>query len=518
MLFTSLTSAAGFASLMLTPIPPVQVFGAFVAFGILFAFLLSMTLLPAFIAVLPPSALAALVETRRRHGVGARLLQALHALGTGRRGLIIGLSVLLLAVGLVGIGRIEVNDNPVRWFKADHPIRVADRVLNRHFAGTYDAFIVLEGDIEPVRSRLLARIDDDSEAGRAVQALIDGEQPLGEAITLALNRLEDLEPGQGADVEPMIDALEAAQQELAYFQQPDLLRWMVDLQDGLQASGHVGKSNALTDLIRTVYRELRGGDDADYVIPPTAAGVAQTLLQFQSSHRPQDLWHFTTRDFSRAAIWLQLPSGDNQDMARVEQWVEQYLQAHPLPAGVSLGWAGKAHLNRIWQQEMVHGMAASLSGAFLAVFLMMVLLFRSLSLGLLAMLPLTLTIVVIYGVVGWVGKDYDMPIAVLSALSLGLSVDFAIHFIERARSLYRSTGTYAATMQAMFAEPALAIGRNAVVIAVGFTPLLLAPLMPYVTVGYLLAAIMAVSALASLLLLPALLGLNNGGILRWTSR
>jgi uncharacterized protein len=205
-------------------------------------------------------------------------------------------------------------------------------------------------------------------------------------------------------------------------------------------------------------------------------------------------------------------------MQRVEALVAAHLRQQPLPAGIELAWAGKTHLNRIWQQEMVHGMAASLAGAFVAVFLMMLLLFRSLLLALLAMLPLSLTIVVIYGVIGWAGKDYDMPIAVLSALALGLSVDFAIHFIERARAIYRSTGSTAQTMAAMFEEPALAIGRNAVVIAVGFTPLLLAPLVPYVTVGYLLAAIMAVSALASLLLLPALLGLKDGWVLRWTSR
>ena len=147
----------------------------------------------------------------------------------------------------------------------------------------------------------------------------------------------------------------------------------------------------------------------------------------------------------------------------------------------------------------------SLVSAFVVVFIMMVLLFRSIIFGVLAMLPLTITITFIYGLIGWVGKDYDMPIAVLSSLTLGLSVDFAIHFLQRARDLYAEHQDFGITMRLMFEEPATAISRNAVVIALGFTPLLVAPLMPYVTVGLILALIMAVSASVTLLLLPAML-------------
>ena len=56
-------------------------------------------------------------------------------------------------------------------------------------------------------------------------------------------------------------------------------------------------------------------------------------------------------------------------------------------------------------------------------------------------------------------------------------------------------------------EPARAISRNAVVVAVGFTPLLFAPLVPYITVGFFLATIMAVSAVVTVILLPAVM--NN---------
>jgi predicted RND superfamily exporter protein len=123
------------------------------------------------------------------------------------------------------------------------------------------------------------------------------------------------------------------------------------------------------------------------------------------------------------------------------------------------------------------------------------------------MLPLSVTITFIYGVIGLVGKDYDMPVAVLSSLTLGLSVDFAIHFLQRARSIHEETGSWQGTMVQVFSEPARAIARNAIVIAIGFLPLLLSPLVPYNTVGVFLCAIMAISCLVTLILLPGAMSL-----------
>ncbi len=299
-----------------------------------------------------------------------------------------------------------------------------------------------------------------------------------------------------------------------YFQRPDSLATIEGLQRALIDSGGVGKTNALPDVVKVVNRELHTGDDRDYRIPDTVPAIAQILLQFQSSHRPQDLWHMVTPDFQSTAIWVQLTSGDNQDMSRVMDVMDQYLSENPLPAGVTARWAGKTFINVIWQRTMVAGMLKSLVGAFIVVFLMMALLFRSVLFGLLAMLPLTATILTVYGLIGWTGKYYDMPVAVLSSLTLGLSVDFAIHFIQRMRSLYAQTGSFAEAARQIFEAPSRAITRNMIVIALGFTPLLLAPLLPYVTVGVFMASIMAISGLATLVLLPAVMSVLGAALFR----
>ncbi len=225
----------------------------------------------------------------------------------------------------------------------------------------------------------------------------------------------------------------------------------------------------------------------------------------QNSHRPQDLWHFVTPDYRKAIIWVQLKSGDNRDMTAVVRAIESYTAAHTPPVPREHRWFGLAYINVIWQQKMVRGMLQAFLGSFLCVFLMMTLLYRSALWGLLSMIPLTVTIGLIYGAVGLAGKDYDMPVAVLSSLSLGLAVDYAIHFLSRSRGLYRRYGSWAATVKPVFGEPARAIARNVIVVGVGFLPLLAAPLVPYQTVGAFIAAILFASGMASLVILPSLM-------------
>ena len=534
MLFTSLTSAVGFLSLLLTPIPPVQIFGAFVAFGILLAFVLTIFLIPAYIVRMRPASLAKLVSRQKTPHTDTPLARTLRRVGVwslqhGK--LITGVAVVVIAVSAAGIYHIQVNDNPVRWFKASHPIRVADRVLNEHFAGTYDAFLVLSRDPGETVGRFretatgllnVAGITADGGAiaagatadgnliaslrGRVEAEADDVGAYFGELIGAVDDALFDtVNPDLVTVLERLMTLAEDAQVESKYFQRPDVLQGIAALQQVLAESGYVGKTNALPDVVKVVNRELRGGETAHYHIPETVPAVAQTLLQYQSSHRPGDLWHMVTPDFTATAVWLQLKSGDNQDMSRVMRVLDDYLQANPLPAEVELRWAGKTFINVIWQDAMVKGMLTSLLGAFLAVFVMMALLFRSLRVGLLAMIPLSVTILMVYGIVGWIGKDYDMPIAVLSALTLGLSVDFAIHFIERTRALLTTHASFELAMPKVFEEPARAIARNAIVIAIGFTPLFFAPLVPYITVGAFMAAIMALSGATTLILLPAIM-------------
>jgi len=531
MLYTSLTSAAGFISLALTPIPPVQVFGIFVAVGIMIAWLCTILFVPAYIMMIKESALqnfgAAVVHEEKE----TRLGHLLQRVGQGtylKAKPVLGVLVVVCAVAAFGVTRIKINDNPIKWFSKSHPIRKADLELNKHFAGTYMAYLVFEdasGDtIDPnalgvLRADLLARAESlkTEQPGVPVMALVaDIEKALFDTAAKDMAKLEFLQglakyaldkeaeaPAGHADVwYALMEFFEQKQIELDMFKNPEQLEYMAALQKYLVDEGLIGKSNSMADIVKKVYQELMGGDTEYYRIPDSPSAVAQCLIQFQSSHTPDDLWHFVTGDYKKANVWLQLKSGDNTDMERVVKAVDEYIKIHP--TDLAINWAGLTYINIVWQQKMVWGMLQSLMGSFIIVFIMMTLLFRSPLWGLLCMVPLTITIAVIYGVIGLVGKDYDMPVAVLSALTLGMAVDFAIHFLERARAVQAQTGSWERAIPVMFGEPARAIARNVLVIAIGFLPLLAASLIPYKTVGVLLFAIMALSGSVTLIILTAL--------------
>ncbi|MCI5165257.1 MAG: RND transporter [Candidatus Electrothrix sp. GM3_4] len=529
MFFTSLTSAAGFVSLAFTPIPPVQAFGIFVALGILLAWFLTIVFVPAYIMMMKEENLENFgvdtTDTSHKNSFLNRHLRWIGKTSSGKPWLVIGINIGIMIIGVVGILMIKVNDNPVKWFKKSHEIRVADRVLNSHFGGTYEAYLILAGNVqemtvaqaaEQLKKKLQVILQESptiftSAMEDVAQEVADSRsvQGLKDALAQLWNIELDNAPEDDDTVydlwEKALDSLGGIGTQKEVFKRPDVLRYISDFQEHLAKKGDVGKSNTVADVVKKVHMELFEADPQRFVIPDTVNAVAQTLISYQNSHKPDDLWHLVTPDYTKANLWLQLRSGDNLDMERVIEDVEQYFAANPPPVELSHDWAGLTYINVIWQEKMVTGMMKSFLSSFAVVFIMMTFLFRSPIWGLLAMVPLTFTIGFIYGVIGLIGKDYDMPVAVLSSLALGLAVDFAIHFLQRTRMTMAKTGDWAEAIRDMFDDPARAILRNIIVIAIGFTPLLLAPLVPYQTVGVFLATIMLYSGMATLWILPALL-------------
>ena len=563
MLYTSVTTAVGFASLALLPIPPVQVFGIFVAIGVLLAWLLSISFIPAYIFLVERERIEALAnqspsplmgesrdggdrqaatsirplsptlphpspEQSRREGGSTSGVSLINRALQGVRWLVLKLAipVLVLSVVLVGgfiygILQIQVNDNPVRWFHEDHDISIADRALNEHFAGTYMAYLAfkpMDDDgaafLKTWREQVDTLRQEYPEADELADALANFgslSASQGELLAQLENFLENaLDAGAISEAdeslaEDALDALDRLKQDYQQFKNPALLNYLADLQAALPQTGIVGKSVSLTDFVKTVNRELHGGEEDQYRVPDTAPGVAQTLLAYQNSHRPQDLWRFVTTDFRQGIVWLMLNSGDNIDMTAVVEATEKFMHANPPPVELKINWFGLNYINVVWQEKMVSGMLFSILGSYLAVLFIMIILLRSLWWGMLAMIPLTSTLLVIYGALGLMGKSYDMPVAVLSALTIGLAVDFAIHFLVRIRHLHSQTGDWQQALLRFYDEPAQAILRNLLVVAIGFLPLLLAPLVPYNTVGNLIATILLTSGIATLIVIPALL-------------
>jgi len=446
-LYTSITTAVGFASLGLADIPPVRVFGLFVAVGILAAWLLTITVIPAGIMLVREDRLAGLsAGGKERFGPWARWLQRLGEEAFRRAKPVVIGTVVLLGVGVVGVTRIVVNDNPVRWFRPGEPVRVADRAMNELFGGTYMAYLVVQGD---------------------------GEEPIKDPAAMA---------------------------------------YLDQLGRELEAQPQVGKVTTIADVVRRANYVLHAADPAFDAVPESREAIGQYLFLVQSSGDPDELDNFIDYEARQANLWVQMKSGNNQDVETVTASLREFTEASP--TGLRLQWSGLTYINKVWQELMVVGMLRAVLGSFVVVLVLMVFLFRSIPLGLVSMIPLSVAILFAYGLLGFIGKDYDMPIAVCSSLSLGLAIDFAIHFVHRYRERVSSTGDLTRANQAVFGLPARAIARNAFVIILGFLPLTVSSLTPYVTVGLFFATLMVFSALATLMVLPALMNLTGRHLFR----
>lgn len=451
MLFAALVTAVGFASLALADIPPVRVFGLFVAFGCVVDWVFSMTVVPAVISLMSEERLRKILPRAQKAGTTFldRLLRSIGNFAFTRAKAVLLAGIVFTLAAVWGVLQIQVNDNPVRWFKAYHPMRVADSVMNRLFGGTYMAYLVVDG---------------------------------------------------GAD-----EAIK----------RPEVMSYIARLQEDLEKDPVVGKTSSAADIVKRINLVLHDSDPGYNVIPDSADAVGQFLFLFQSSGDPGDLNNFLNPAARRASIWVQMKGGDNRQMQAVEDRVSAFLRENPPPESVTLRWSGLTYINKIWQGLMVSGMSGrAIPGSFLVVFLLMVIAFRSLPLGALSMIPMGLAILFSYGLVGWAGKDFDMPIAVCSSIALGMGIDLAIHFLERFREHYGKHRNLEASTRHMFGEPGRAIARNAVVITLGFLPLVVSSLTPYVTVGLFFAMLMVFSTLGTIYILPAALRLAGPYILR----
>ena len=459
--YSDVTTAVGFASLAITSIIPVRIFGLVVAFGTLVILLMSYTLVPAILMLLREKQLARVIGTLPKkvddqptHPDTSKtsLLSRLGEICVRRGKIIAILGCVLLLISAVGISRIRVNNNMVHWFTFNSEVRTADRVMNQHLGGTSTGYLVVQSPNE--------------------------------------NVMKD----------------------------PVMLREIEALQRTLEKDPLVGKTFSVVDYVKWINRALHNDDPSFYRIPESSQEVGQYLFLFGMSAKPSDLNNVVDYPFQKATIMLQLKSWDAGVMKDVIARTEAHLAGRPLPAGVTVKPAGIAYFNLVWNHEVLWGMLSSFLAGVALVLILLIVGTRSLLWGIVSFLPLLFTIAVIYGVVGLAGKDFDMPVAVLSTLSLGMAIDFAIHFVGRFRKRYQEHPELQPCLIWTVARPGKGIFLNAILFALGFSVMIFADLTPYITVGVFMAAIMLLSSVMSVIYLPGLIRLFRRQLLKGEER
>jgi len=109
---------------------------------------------------------------------------------------------------------------------------------------------------------------------------------------------------------------------------------------------------------------------------------------------------------------------------------------------------------------------------------------------------------VVAGAGGFLGIPLDVSTALAAGIAIGVGVDYAVHFIYRYRQARDAGGGGAQALDETLAGVGRSILVNATIVAAGFLVLGLSQFPPHQKLGYFVAAYMALSCLAALILLP----------------
>jgi predicted RND superfamily exporter protein len=281
---------------------------------------------------------------------------------------------------------------------------------------------------------------------------------------------------------------------------PAALNYIDGLQRQLETLGVVGNTYSVVDMMKITNMMMNGNNQASFAVPDSREAITQFL---SSSARPSDI----DASADKANIQVQLKTWDASAMDEVLKKVDDYTAINPAPAGITFQPAGIAYFNKVWNDEVLGDMVKVFIIGAIVIFFVLLIIYRSLKWAVVSFIPLLFTIIIIYGAIGFLGKDFDMPISVLSTLSLGLAVDFAIHFVRRYRQRLAEDLDIDSALVWTIVRPGKGIIRNAILFSAAFSVMVFAALTPYITVGVFIMAIMTVSAVLSIAYLPALISL-----------
>ncbi|MCS5615410.1 MAG: MMPL family transporter [Candidatus Marinimicrobia bacterium] len=156
-------------------------------------------------------------------------------------------------------------------------------------------------------------------------------------------------------------------------------------------------------------------------------------------------------------------------------------------------------------QSLFDSQIKTIATVFVIIFVMFLLIFRSFSLALLAVIPNTIPSLLILGAMGLTNIPLDLMTITIAAIAIGIGIDNAIHYINRFQVEFTKDSDYLASMYRTHSSIGLAIFYTAITVSIGFLVLVLSNFIPSIYFGVFMAIAMLSAVLVNLTLLPKLL-------------
>jgi hypothetical protein len=246
-LMTSITTAAGLLSFTIAEIATISELGYFASIGVMLAFVYTVILLPALIAVLPIKTKPEKITVKRSQRMDNFLL-FFSRVSTGHPLKIVGVCLVLFVISVHYIFQLHFSSFILTYFPKNHPVKVDLEYMEENLGGSVTFEIV---------------VDTQKENGVHDPAILKG-------------------------IEKLIPRIEAIKTDEIY----------------------VGKVISLVDIVRETNQALHGNDKAYYSIPDDKATIAQELLLFENG-RPEDIEKIADSLFSKTRITVKTKWSDS---------------------------------------------------------------------------------------------------------------------------------------------------------------------------------------------------------------
>ena len=471
-LYTVLTTIVAFSSLVVSNIRPVIDFGWMMTIGIIVAFIVSFTVMPAGMMILNSDKATAKKDR-------SSAITTVFASFTERRGsFVIFLALILTLLSGYGISRLEVENRFIDYFKSDTEIYRGMEVIDTSLGGTTPVDIILQA---PTFESPLAISDNQAASG--------DEYDLDDEYS-EFDEFDEFD--EYGDIEN-----ETASLKDSYWFSSAGLETLSELTDFLQAQPEIGKVSSLVQL-NQVASDLIGHKLNDFEIAFMRQSLSDDIYQqLVAPYLIED------RDEARIQLRAMETAGlkRKQLLAKIEQFATQEMGI----AEDEIRFTGLLVLYNNMLQSLFKSQIMTLGAVFVGILLMFLILFRSLKLSLIAIIPNFLAAGTVLGGMGIFKIPLDMMTITIAAITVGIGVDHSIHYITRFKREFVKDGNYIASMHRAHNSIGQALFYTAITIIIGFSILALSNFIPSIYFGLLTGSAMIAALLGSMTLLPKLI-------------
>ncbi len=504
-IFTSLTTMVAFASLIVSGIRPVIDFGWMMVVGIGMAFCFAFMLFPAALAPLKAG-----TPVLRRHDATAAMTRSLANTIERHGNTTLIIYLLIVVLGVVGIGKLSVENRFIDYFKESTEIYKGMVLIDQELGGTTPLDVVLEPDrqflqslsegvgAEPEPDLVEPDADSQSEAVEPQDQPDEGVAVIDEADEgdiLEEEFEEDMDFDLGAEFEDESGGISGASFWFNMFQLADVQR-IHEYLDSLPETGKV------LSLYTTMSMMTMLNND----VPLDNMSLAVVHKRLPDDIKGQILDPYMSKDGNQIRFGIRVIDSDInlQRDVLLKKIKRDLIEKFNLEEG-QIRLSGMLVLYNNVLQSLFRSQILTLSMVFLAIFGMFLLLFRCWKLAAIGVVPTVVAAGIILGLMGWLGIPLDIMTITIAAITIGIGVDNAIHYVHRFRVELARDGDYWGAVKRCHSSVGRAIYYTSITVTLGFSIMALSSFIPSIYFGILTGIAMVVALIGNLTLLPLLL-------------